>query len=290
MPIYYVVEHQKEIFAAIKVRKPKLVLYIAPTGTGKTLTPIGISEHYKVIFVCAARHVGLALARSAISIEKKIAFAFGCTGSEDVRLHYYAAAEVTRDWRSGAIRKVDNTVGHKVEIIICDIKSYLPAMYYMKAFCMKTVIHPINGMEHEVEDINGLITYWDEPTITMDYEDHSFHKIIRRNWRKNLVPNIVLSSATLPKLHEITETITDFKNKFDGAQVFSIVSHDCKKSIPLINKDGFVVLPHHLNEDYNEVLKIAKEKQEGRVTDKVTNVTHRSGHTWDERVITITCK
>jgi flagellar biosynthesis GTPase FlhF len=118
-------EHQKEIFTAVKVRKPKLILYIAPTGTGKTLTPIGLSEQYKVIFVCAARHVGLALARSAISIEKKIAFAFGCSGSEDVRLHYFAAAEVTRDWRSGAIRKVDNTVGHKVEILICDIKSVL---------------------------------------------------------------------------------------------------------------------------------------------------------------------
>ena len=73
---------------------------------------------------------------------------------------------------------------------------------------------------------------------------------------------MVLSSATLPKLHEITETITDFKNKFDGAQVFSIVSHDCKKSIPLINKDGLVVLPHHLNQDYEEVKKIAKHCQE----------------------------
>ena len=96
----------------------------------------------------------------------------------------------------------------------------------------------------------------------MDYEDHEFHRIIRRNWKKNLVPNMVLSSATLPKLHELTETITDFKNKFEGAQVFSIVSHDCKKSIPLINKDGYVVLPHHLNEDYSEVLKIARHCQE----------------------------
>jgi hypothetical protein len=73
---------------------------------------------------------------------------------------------------------------------------------------------------------------------------------------------MVLSSATLPKLHELTETITDFKNKFEGAQVFSIVSHDCKKSIPLINKDGYVVLPHHLSEDYSEVLKIARHCQE----------------------------
>jgi hypothetical protein len=238
------------------------VLYTAPTGTGKTLSPLALSESHKVIFVCAARHVGLALAKAAISAGKKVAFAFGCSSAADIRLHYFAAKVYTKNKRTGGIGKVDNSVGSEVEIMICDIKSYLPAMYYMKAFCTKTIINEQFGLEQDVEDINGLITYWDEPTITMDYEEHEFHKIIRRNWKKNLVPNIVLSSATLPKLHELTETITDFKNKFAGAQVFSIVSHDCKKSIPLINKDGFAVLPHHLNEDYSEVLKIARHCQE----------------------------
>lgn len=235
-------EHQKEIFAAVKVRKPKLILYIAPTGTGKTMTPIGLSEQYKVIFVCAARHVGLALARSAISIEKKIAFAFGCSGSEDVRLHYYAAAEVTRDWKSGAIRKVDNTVGHKVEIIICDIKSYLPAMYYMLSF----------------NSAHNIITYWDEPTITMDYDNHEFHSIIKRNWKENLIPNFVLSSATLPKLEELDETIGDFNKRFHNPVINNIVSYDCRKTIPLINNYGFIVMPHLLSADYNEVKKIAQ--------------------------------
>jgi len=255
-------EHQKEIFTVCKQKCPKIVLYIAPTGTGKTLSPLALSESHKVIFVCAARHVGLALAKAAISAGKKIAFAFGCTSAADIRLHYFAAKVYTKNKRTGGIGKVDNSVGSEVEIMICDIKSYLPAMYYMKAFSTKTIINERNGMEQEVEDINSLITYWDEPTITMDYQDHDFHKIIRRNWKKNLIPNMVLSSATLPKLHEITETITDFKNKFDGAQVFSIVSHDCKKSIPLINKDGYVVLPHHLNEDYDEVIKIARHCKE----------------------------
>ena len=80
-------EHQKQIFTVCKNPNPKLILYIAPTGTGKTLTPIGLSEQfnipnpdvsvggfiakkYKIIFVCAARHVGLALAKSAISAMK----------------------------------------------------------------------------------------------------------------------------------------------------------------------------------------------------------------------------
>ena len=231
-------EHQKEIFTVFKSDVPKLVLYMAPTGTGKTLTPIALSEKKKVIFVCAARHVGLALAKAAISVNKKIAFAFGCASADDIRLHYFAAKTFTKNKRTGGIGKVDNSDGVNVEIIICDIKSYLPAMYYMLAF-------------NKPKD---LIMYWDEPTITMDYIDHEFHTTIRRNWKENLIPNIVLSSATLPKLNELTETIPDFLHKFVGADICNIVSHDCKKSIPIINKDGYVVLPHYLNEEYNDMV------------------------------------
>jgi hypothetical protein len=231
-------DHQKEIYTAIKSPKPKLVLYIAPTGTGKTLTPLGLSQQYKVIFVCAARHVGLALARSAISIGKRIAFAFGCSAAEDVRLHYFAAKECTRDKRTGQIRKVDNTVGDKVEIIICDIRSYLPAMFYMASF----------------NPINSIVTYWDEPTITMDYQNHELHKVIKKNWKQNIIPNFVLSSATLPKMHELTQTIADFREKFPDANINNIVSHDCRKTIPLINNNGYVVMPHYLHEDYAKIL------------------------------------
>ena len=235
-------EHQKDIFTACKNPNPKLILYMAPTGTGKTLTPIALSEQKKIIFVCAARHVGLALARAAISVNKKIAFAFGCSSADDIRLHYFAAKEFTRNRRTGGIGKVDNSVGDNVEIIICDIKSYLPAMYYMLAF-------------FKPQDI---ILYWDEPTITMDYNEHDFHKTIRKNWKKNAIPNVVLSSATLPKMNELTETLPDFLNSFPGAEIVNIVSHDCKKSIPIINKDGYVVLPHYLDNNYDTILKIAR--------------------------------
>lgn len=230
------------VVKTIQPNKPKIILYIAPTGTGKTLTPIGVSEKNRVIFVCAARHVGLALARSAISVGKKIAFAFGCSSADDIRLHYFAAKEYTTNKRSGQIKKVDNSVGDKVEIIICDLKSYLPAMYYMKAF----------------NPVENIVTYWDEPTITLDYDSHELHKIIQENWKNNLIPNMILSSATLPKLHELTDTLEDFKNKFAGANVYNIVSHDCKKSIPILSKNGYVVLPHYLNTDYSEVLKIVE--------------------------------
>jgi len=232
--------HQKEVFTAMKSPKPKLVLYIAPTGTGKTLTPIGLSEAHKIIFVCAARHVGLALARAAISSSKKVAFAFGCNSADDIRLHYFAAKEYTVNKRTGGIKKVDNSVGDKVEIMICDIQSYIYAMYYMLAF----------------NERETIITYWDEPTITFDYETHPFHEIIKRNWSENIIPNIVLSSATLPKLHELTETVADFRSTFPNAVVQNVVSHDCRKSIPIINNDGFVVMPHFITEDYAEMLRI----------------------------------
>ena len=239
-------QHQKEIFSICKDVKPKLVLYIAPTGTGKTLTPIGLSEKYKIIFVCAARHVGLALARAAISVNKRVAFGFGCSCADDIRLHYFSAKDYTKNWKTGGIWKVDNSNGVKVEIMICDIKSHLPAMYYMNSF-------------HPLEEI---MTYWDEPTITMDYPDHEFHSIIQKNWKENIIQNMVLSSATLPKLHELPDTISDFKMKFPQAEIFNIVSHDCKKSIPIVNNNGYVVLPHYLSEEYEKILEIVKHCEE----------------------------
>ena len=234
-------EHQKQIYTISKNPGAKLILYIAPTGTGKTLTPLGLSEQHRVIFVCAARHVGLALGRAAVSMNKRIAFAFGCSSAENVRLHYFAAKEFTKNRHTGGIYKVDNSVGDKVEIMICDIRSYIPAMLYMLAF----------------NDRANIITYWDEPTITMDYESHEFHEIIKRNWNENLIPNMVLSSATLPKLHELTETVNDFKQKFQGSSIYNIVSHDCRKTIPLINSSGFVEMPHYISDNYDVIIQIA---------------------------------
>lgn len=235
-------EHQKKLFTLCKGNNPKLIQYIAPTGTGKTLSPLGLSEKHRVIFVCAARHVGLALAKAAISTHKKVAFAFGCSDAEDIRLHYFSAKDYTVNRRSGGIGKVDNSIGDKVEIMICDIKSYIPAMYYMMAF---------NAREN-------LILYWDEPTITMDYSDHEFHDIIQKNWRENLIPNVVLSSATLPHREDMLPTILDFQTKFEDADVYTIVSYDCKKTIPLIDKEGYVAMPHFMSREYDTIIHIAK--------------------------------
>ena len=233
--------HQKQLFQALSAHQkqvPKLILYTAPTGTGKTLSPIGLSESRRVIFVCAARHVGLALAKSAISVEKKIAFAFGCETPEDIRLHYYAVKECVRDRRTGGIRKVDNSKGELVEIMICDIKSYVSAMSYMLAF----------------NEPNDLVMYWDEPTISLDYEEHPLHGTIQTIWNENVIPNIVLSSATLPSIHEIQAVVGDYKSKYPEGEVVSIVSSDCRRTIPILNKENKVEMPHFMYERYDDLL------------------------------------
>jgi len=233
--------HQKELFSIFNQKeqeeKQNLVLYISPTGTGKTMSPIGLSTEYRIIFVCAARHIGLALAKMAISMEKKIAIAFGCDTASDIRLHYFSAVDYTRDRRSGGIRKVDNSNGSKVEIMICDLKSYLTAMHYMLAF----------NPSHKI------ITFWDEPTISMDRAEDPLHALIQQNWQQNLIGNIVLSCATLPREYEILDTIADYRDKFDNAQVHTITSYDCKKSISVLSKDGVCSLPHTIFADWREL-------------------------------------
>lgn len=242
--------HQKQLFRVFKTNPhiPKLVLYMAPTGTGKTLSPIGLAQKHRVIFVCVARHVGLALAKSAISVGKRVAFAFGCETASDIRLHYFAAKDYKINKRSGGIGKVDNSVGDKVEIMICDVASYITAMYYMLAF----------------NDEHNLITYWDEPTITMDKDDDPLHEIIHRNWCENKISKVVLSCATLPKHSEISATLTDFQLRFSRVdeeteehvepEIHTIDSYDCKKTITMLNKEGKCVLPHLLFSEYRDVL------------------------------------
>ena len=91
--------------------------------------------------------------------------------------------------------------------MICDIKSYIYAMNYMCAF---------NKIREE------MILYWDEPTITLDYETHDHHQQIQNIWSKNIIPNIVMSSATLPLENELPETIADYKSKFKNGQILKI--------------------------------------------------------------------
>lgn len=278
----------------------KLVLYTAPTGTGKTLTPLGLSEGHRIIFICAARHVGLALAKSAVCMNKKIGIAFGCETADDIRLHYFAASEYSINRRSGGIGKVDNSVGNKVQIMICDIKSYLVAMHYMMSFTEKSdreaeIEDTICEIEESIEEHKDLfkqakqqnneiqmenckmkvgelqekkdhfkglektsrdydlITYWDEPTISMDYDEHPLHELIEKVWSENKISKVVLSCATLPHQEEIEDTLVSFRQRFDNAQIETISSFDCRKSIALLNQDCKSVVPHLLYEEYDKL-------------------------------------
>jgi len=224
----------------ITPKSASLVLYSAPTGTGKTLTPLALAKSYRILFVCAARHVGLALAKNAVSVGRKVAFAFGCETPDDIRLHYSAASVYSRNKRTGGIGKVDNSVGDKVEIMICDVKSYLCAMRYMMAF----------------NPIDNILMYWDEPTISMDYQSHPLHEMVSVMWAGNVIPNVVLSSATLPDIEDLRGgVIQNFNDKFPNiiANIVNIQSHDSKKSIPIIDRHGYNVAPHFLKEceDYS---------------------------------------
>lgn len=232
--------HQKELSSTINREKSCMILYQAPTGTGKTLTPLSIKK--KVIFVCAAKHVGLQLAKACISMEVPIAIAFGCKDTSDIRLHYYAAKEIIRNRKSGGIFRVDNSVGDNVEVIISDIQSYLYAMNYMLAF-------------NKEQDI---VWYWDEPTITLDYEEHDYHSILKNNWERNELSNIILSSATLPNERDIFPMVMSYKSKFPNGNKYEIISYECKKTIPILNSTGELVMPHYIYESMKELKKCVK--------------------------------
>ena len=236
-------DHQKKLFQLFRppldetTTTSKMVLYTAPTGTGKTMSPLGLSHGYRIIYICAARHVGMALAKSAISMEKRVAFAFGCETAADIRLHYYSAVEYTKNHKTGGIYKVDNSNGSRVEIMICDVYSYITAMLYMLSFNQES----------------DIILYWDEPTISLDVPTHPLHEIIQKNWKENKISNIVLSCATLPCNEDIAECLVNYRSKFEHGEVHRVSSSDCKKTISLLNAQGHPTLPHLLFDSYENI-------------------------------------
>ena len=228
-------DHQKQIYKCVKEPKSKLIFYRAPTSSGKTLTPLGLSQDNKVIFICASRHIGINLAKSAVNIGRKVGFAFGCTTTEDVRLHYFSVKTfITERGR----KRPDHSDGANLELLICDIQSYEIAMLYMLSFFEKS----------------KLILFWDEPTISMNYKEHSLHRNIVNIWGFNQIENIILSSATLPNQSELGPMIEKFKSKYNGT-VHYIETQDENTNITLLSPDGSIIMPHDIfnkHEDFQE--------------------------------------
>jgi hypothetical protein len=238
-------KHQRDLVAALKRSGPKVVFYQAPTGTGKTLSPLAVSEGYKVIFVCASKHVGMQLARACISIHKRIAVAFGCRDAGDIKLHFFAVSECIRKRRSGQIGKIDHSQGQKADLVIADATSYTAAMHYMLAF---------NKPEQ-------LLVYWDEPTIAMDKKQDELHDIVRRSWRDNVIPNIVLSSATLPDKSKFPGFLDTVQAKFSipDESVIAISNYECARTVPLVLKSGYVAMPHNVARDAEGLAEICQQ-------------------------------
>jgi hypothetical protein len=231
-------DHQKEVFNIFKTLPPNptLVCLRTPTNSGKTQTPIGLCSSYKVIFMCASRHIGIKLAKDAINAGVKVGFALGCTTADDVRLHFSAVNSYTTIKNK---KRPDHTDGVKLELIICDIQSYEIAMLYMLSFF----------------DQNNIILVIDEPTITMDYATHELHSSISTIWKVNVIKHIVLSSATLPNESDLAPMIEKFKNKFENGVVHYIETSDETTNITLLDETGNVIMPHTTFTTYDDIIR-----------------------------------
>jgi hypothetical protein len=230
-------EHQTKIYESVKTEGSKLIFYRAPTSSGKTLTPLGLCEKYKVIFICDSRPIGINLSKSGVNIGRKVGFAFGCCTIEDIRLHYFS---VNTFITSKGRKRPDHSDGSKLEMLICDIQSYEVAMLYMLSFFSK----------------ENILIFWDEPNISMNSETHILHDCIKHIWSINQIPNIILSSATLPNYEELSPMIKKFTAIYKGT-IHYIETQDETSNITLLDTAGNIIMPHNIFptlEQFNEFI------------------------------------
>ena len=233
--------HQKQIYDIFRNHQdvPKFVFYCAPTSSGKTLTPLALTKEYKVLFVCASKHIGLGLAKSAFSLKKKIGFAFGCRDIDQIRLNYNAI----NTYKMVGKRKLpDHSDGKNVEMMISDILSFESAMLYMKAF------HPLEK----------IVLFWDEPTIGLDVNEHTLHEQIRHNWQSHNLTNVVFSCATLPKRDKIQKIIESFQTKHTNAHIEYIETHDHITNLMIYDEYGNILMPHMYFDSHDEMVRFLK--------------------------------
>ena len=208
-----------------------LTMLTAPTGTGKTLLPIGLAEQgHRILYVCD-RPTALDFAQKCVSVGRKVAFAFGCASPEDVRLHRSAATTFKKNKHTGGIGKIDNLVGDAVEIVIADVASAEVAMQWW-------------GFQKQTYDL----LYWDEPDKDKHTDqDPSLWHAAQQAWRANTAPFIVLSSATLPPMPDVEE---GYRRRFPDFPVHHVGRNTVYNGtqVVLLNADNEVVMPHHVGD------------------------------------------
>jgi hypothetical protein len=77
---------------------------------------------------------------------------------------------------------------------------------------------------------------------------------------------MILSCATLPREEEILPVLSDFRSRFEDAEIHTISSVDCRKSIGLLNSTGFPVLPHCLFQNYDDLMDCVRFCEEDLTT------------------------
>jgi hypothetical protein len=224
-------DHQRDLFAV----PPGLVLYEAPTGTGKTLSPIGLAERKDVqmiVFLCGSRNVCLSLAQKCLSVDIRVAFAFGSQGPSDVRIHNSAAKTFHhRDERTGAKRGINHMDGSMVQVAICDLPSAPSLFAWLK--------------QQENYDPSKYVLYWDDCTAGLDRADHPMQGHIRAMWEANEIPFIIMASATLPDASALGRMTEAYTSRF-GLPVHSIKSTKVgDTTVSLLDTENYVAMPHH---------------------------------------------
>jgi hypothetical protein len=75
---------------------------------------------------------------------------------------------------------------------------------------------------------------------------------------------VVLSSATLPNMDEILPMTRSFQAKFKTHNVEEIISYECKKSIPILDANGNIVMPHYIYKDFKKLRKCARHIEKNK--------------------------
>ena len=58
------------------------------------------------------------------------------------------------------------------------------------------------------------------------------------------------------------DTIIDFKCKFENSEIYTIESYECTKTIPIIDNENYISMPHYLTDDVlNNIFKIVEKYQ-----------------------------